>query len=222
MARPLSSGSRDRFPRRRRCRVRAGRSAAGRPHRPVFSDLSYGLGGARRLAPGVRRILRRRRQRLPGTMTTRRSYEACRCFWLKYVWIAVNGSSQRHTTTTHASVRKPAAISRVPKRRSGPAKVATHRSASHAEIARDDRHRQVGEDAGRRVACGRMRSRRPASPAVRMIARCSGDAIQRATARALPTLGDDQSRFSPTVQRCRSTIRRAHAVGHRLAVRGVV
>jgi hypothetical protein len=34
-----------------------------------------------------------------------------------------------------------------------------------------------------------------------MIERCSGDAIQRSTARRPPILGDDQRRFSPTVQR---------------------
>jgi hypothetical protein len=38
-------------------------------------------------------------------------------------------------------------------------------------------------------------------PAVNMIERCSGDAIQRPTARRLPILGDDQRRFSPTAQR---------------------
>src|SRR5262249_35560518 len=47
----------------------------------------------------------------------RSMYSVRRCFWLKYVWIAVNGSSQRQTTTTQASVRTPATSRNVPRRR---------------------------------------------------------------------------------------------------------
>src|SRR5436305_11850895 len=67
-------------------------------------------------------------------------YVVFRCFWLMYVWIAVNGSSQRQTTTTQASVRTPATIRTVPKTRSA---LRTLGLASAAEVAGHDRDRLI-------------------------------------------------------------------------------
>src|SRR6266568_6371096 len=81
---------------------------------------------------------------LRSNVALRWAYVERRCFWLKYVWIAVNGSCQRQTTTTQTRVRTPTVSTSVPRIRTGRRSAGLTGSAPRAEIARDHGDRLAG------------------------------------------------------------------------------